>query len=838
MPTQRNAALRCAGFFLARLLVGAVFALTAGYCVLAYIPFTYHQVVVGGLLSWLSAFARLHTYFYWSAFGLASWTLPWRNRRTRFASFLFVVVYGAIGIILLVRPWLESLENNLQSLGWAMLALTPLAWLGALDWIAQRGLFKWAKPGSAEIARLFRALLLTAIYAWLLSAVVVIVRYAGSNAAELCASQWALVLAGSLLFHLLVFMVAFLAVNFTRAIAGTLSKSSAVHALSYASAAAVLLMLGLKLIVFASASFSGRWATLVAFAVASSVMLFMSGTSGRLYRPEGGEIESPVALLLLPAAFIRLLPRAIQAGTLVAASAISVWMLIVVSPVDWEHLIQKLLTAAIWAGGFSFFYLTAPAPAKRRANSVIIAAAAFVFLYVGFIALPPKWQLPADKQALDEYANYDVSLSLARALLSPPVEAVVDPDSFYAFLVGNTNIPRSVHSDPADINLAGKLTQTPGSKPNIFIFVIDSLRRDYVSAYNPAVSFTPNIGAFARENIIVQNAFTRYTGTGLSEPSIWTGAMMLHKQYIMPFYPMNSLQKLLDFEQYQQFIARDEILNTILAPSKMITDLDPGQPTMNLRACSSLDELQRQLAQAAPAGRPMFAYAQPQDIHVSVINREGESVPPGERYPGFYAPYASRVKGIDRCFGEFIQFLKSSGLYDNTIIILTADHGDSLGEQGQWGHAYHVTPELVRIPLIIHLPAAMRRLSFDPAAPAFLTDIAPSLYYLLGHRPISKSDLFGRPLFTATPEEAVPYLRSSYMVASSYGPVYGLLENSGHALYVANAVEYKDHFYEWGGGKGVSNDTITSEIRTDRQQQIRESLNEIAKFYSYSQTSQ
>ena len=838
MPAQRIAALPRAGFFLARLWVGAVLALTAGYCVLAYIPFTYHQVVVGGLLPWLSTFARFHTYFYWSAFALASWTLPWRNRQTRLASVLFVVVYGAIGVILLVKPWLGSLENNLQSLRWALLALTPLAWLGALDWLAQHGSFRWAKQDSAEIPRLFRALLLTAVYAWLLSAILVIVRYGASNAAELRGRQWALVLAASLLFHLLVFMVAFLAVNLTTAIAGTLSQSSTVHALSYAFAAAVLLMLGLKLIVFASASFSGPWATLVAFAVALSLVLFMSGTSARLYRSENGEIESPVALLLLPITFLRALPRVVQAGILIAASAIAVWMLIGVSPIDWEHLIQKLLTAATWAGCFSFFYLTAPAPTKRSANSVIIAAAAFVCLYVGFIALPAKWQLPADKQALDEYANYDASFSLARALLSPPVAAVVDPDSFYAFLVRNTNIPRSVNSDPVDINLAGKLSQTPGPKPNIFIFVIDSLRRDYVSAYNPAVNFTPNIDAFGRESIVVQNGFTRYTGTGLSEPSIWTGAMLLHKQYITPFYPMNSLQKLLDFEQYQQFIARDEILSTILAPSKLVTGLDPGQPTMNLRMCRSLEGLQRQLAQGASAGRPIFAYTQPQDIHVSVINREGGSVPPGESYPGFYAPYASRVKGIDRCFGEFIQFLKNSGLYDNTIIILTADHGDSLGEQGQWGHAYHIAPELVRIPLIIHLPTAMKALSFDPTAPAFLTDITPSLYYLLGHRPISRNDLFGRPLFTATPEEAVPYLRSSYMVASSYGPVYGLLENSGHALYVANAVEYKDHFYEWGEGKGVINDTITSQIRTDRQQQIRESLNEIAKFYSYSETGQ
>jgi hypothetical protein len=835
MLARPGAGLLRAGFVLARLCVAVILVLTVGYCLLAYIPFTYQQVVVGDLLPWLTAFARFHAYFYWAAFVLASSTLPLRHRGTRLASILFVLVYGAIGIVLVVRPVLVRLENDLQSLLWALVALTPLVWLGALDWIAQRSSFKWPKQESSETARLFRAFLFSAVYAWLFSAVLVIVRYRAFSVSELRWSRLVLVSASSLLFHLLVLMVIFLAVNFAGAVAGIFSKNLAVHSLFYAGSAVVLLMLALKLIVFAPLSFYGQWSTGFAFAVAFSVVLFLSGTSVRLYRSETGEIESPVALLLLPGTFLRALPRPVQAGILVAASAIAAWMLISVSTIDWEHLIQRLLMAAIWAGGFSFFYLTAPTPRDRSSNSLIIAAAALGCLYLGFISLPPKWQLSAGKQALDEYAGYDVSFSLTRAILSPPA-VVADEDSFYAFLVQNTNIPRSSRSEPVDINLAGKLIQTPGPKPNIFIFVIDSLRRDYVSAYNPAVNFTPNIEAFAHESIVVPNAFTRYTGTGLSEPSIWTGAMLLHKQYITPFYPMNSLQKLLEFEQYQQFIAKDTILSDILAPSKLVTDLDAGRTTMNLRMCPALNELQTRLTAAASAGRPMFAYAQPQDIHVSVINREGRSVPRGESYPGFDAPYASRVKAVDRCFGDFIQLLKSRGLYDNTILILTSDHGDSLGEQGRWGHAYHVTPEVARIPLIIHLPRAMRALSFDRAAPTFLTDITPSLYYLLGHRPIARNDLFGRPLFTTTPEEAASYLRSSYLVASSYGPVYGLLENSGHSLYVADAVEYDDHFYEWGEGKRVTSDTITSEIRADHRKQIRDYVNEIAKFYNFPET--
>ena len=819
------------GFVLPRLWVATFVVLTSGYCLLAYIPFTYHQVHLGGLLPWLSAFAKFHPYLYWLAFLAAGATFPsLRERRTRFGSVLFLVVYAAIGIWLVLSPLLVRLENSLQSLLWCVVALTPLVWLAVLDWWEQLPRIKWAKSEGAETRRLFRACLFAGIYAWMFSALLTVARYAVAANVGLGLRQWALVLPAGLLGHTVAFMAIFLALNFTGAVAGVASKSPVVHAVFYGAAAIILLALGLKSIAFVPLSFSGLLATLVAAAVAFSVVAFLSGISLRLYRPEQGEIESPLALLLL-SRFPGSLSRTLQAVVLLAGSALAAWLLVTLSISDWEYLIQKLLVLAIWAAGFAFFY-SISSPAKRAGDAFVIGAAIVVCFYVGLMALQPRWTLNGQSQALEEYANYDVGFRLARNVLSPPKTVAAD-DSLYTFLVNNTNIPRSVHTDPVYINLAGKLVATPGPKPNIFILVIDSLRRDYLSIYSPEVTFTPNIDAFARESAVAENAFTRYTGTGLSEPSIWTGAMLLHKQYITPFNPMNSLQKLLEFEHYQQFITKDEILRAILASSKLITELDAGRTTMSCELCQSLGELRSKITEAKAAGRPIFVYTQPQNIHVSVINREGRSVPPGESYPGFDAPYASRVKAMDKCFGEFIQFLKSSGLYDDSVIILTADHGDSLGERGLWGHAYNVVPEVVRIPLIIHLPTAMRSLAFDAAAPTSLIDITPSLFYLLGHRSILDNDLFGRPMFTTTPAESAKYIRSSYMIASSYAPVYGLLQNAGHSLYVADGVEYEDHLYDWGDRPGASNGTVTLEIRADRQQRIRDDVNEIARFYSF-----
>ena len=404
-------------------------------------------------------------------------------------------------------------------------------------------------------------------------------------------------------------------------------------------------------------------------------------------------------------------------------------------------------------------------------------------------------------------------------------------NSLYAFLASNTNIPRSVLTEPVEVNLVRDLRASPGPKPNIFLFVIDSLRRDYLSPYNAAVNFTPSIEAFARDSVVVQNAFTHYAGTGLSEPSIWAGAMQLHKQYVTPFYPMDSLQKLLDVEGYRQFITEDDILSTILKPSPLITPLDAGRPTMRCEFCRTLAELQSRISSTNLQERPIFAYTQPQNIHISVINREERTESAGQPYSGFEADYAARIRSMDQCFGNFIQFLKERGIYDNSVVILTSDHGDALGEEGRWGHAYNVVPEVVRVPLIVHLPEGSRTLAVEQGAPAFLTDITPSLYYLLGHRPIESNPIFGRPLFTGSAEEASRYIRDSYLIASSYAPIYAVLSNGGRSLYVVDGIEYSDYAYDLTAPDEAR--TATPEVRADGQRVMRDAIQDIANFYHY-----
>lgn len=65
--------------------------------------------------------------------------------------------------------------------------------------------------------------------------------------------------------------------------------------------------------------------------------------------------------------------------------------------------------------------------------------------------------------------------------------------------------------------------------------------------------------------------------------------------------------------------------------------------------------------------------------------------------------YYAAVSGIDEQFGRLIKYLKETGLYDNTVVVLSSDHGDMMGSHGLMGkHVWY--DESIRIPFVVHTP--------------------------------------------------------------------------------------------------------------------------------------
>ena len=360
---------------------------------------------------------------------------------------------------------------------------------------------------------------------------------------------------------------------------------------------------------------------------------------------------------------------------------------------------------------------------------------------------------------------------------------------------------------------------------------MDSLRRDYLSPYNPAVAFTPEIARFAQDAVVFRDAFTRYGATGLSVPALWAGAPLLHKQYVTPFAPMNTLAKLLRHEGYAQWIGMDNIVEVIVQPSAALAPLDAGVMVKDFRFCRTLGELEQRLAARSPGDPPVFVYTLPQDIHVSAITRDGGGSLDGA-YPGFSAPVASRVRRFDACFGRFVGELRRLGLYDDSLILLTSDHGDSLGEEGRVGHAYGLFPEVIRIPLIVSFPARLRaRFASPPSAPVYNTDITPTLYRLLGHELAPSTPLLGRSLI-ALPGEPAAESRDS-MVASSYGAVYGALLDDATRLYIVDTVNVREYGYALEPDQRDEAIAVDANLRSRGQRTIRETIQALADLHGF-----
>ena len=68
------------------------------------------------------------------------------------------------------------------------------------------------------------------------------------------------------------------------------------------------------------------------------------------------------------------------------------------------------------------------------------------------------------------------------------------------------------------------------------------------------------------------------------------------------------------------------------------------------------------------------------------------------------ASYAAEIYYTDFMIGKLLAFLRDKGIYDNSMIIITSDHGEHLGENGRFSHQLSIKEELLRIPLLIKYP--------------------------------------------------------------------------------------------------------------------------------------
>jgi arylsulfatase A-like enzyme len=806
--------------FAARLLFAFFLLFTSFYAVLAYFPETYIAFVQAPFLTWVPMLIRVHPYIYTAltaAVGLSLWMERDDDRTSRRMALEFIGAALLVSIYLfLARPF-SGLRNDSHSLVLGLAALFPILWVGAMDCRTY-----WRKRDwSMEAAPYFSISLLS------LAAVTISIIY--PSAAHLRYRLGGMPLpplhgvdllawAGSVVAHVLFFAFIVGLLAFCESLAWRTRQRLKTRFALFTAVACIAIAVVFERVAFGAIPFHGTESMFYSAWFGLACALFGGGLALRFASGPAVQRRSNPRP--------RLVESALLATVLIVAASV---VPAIIGVIDWNSVLERTWVLTFWAATLFSLLWIMPRP-KRPLQPIaaillpVVAYGAYMFCFQSHVWASPKSSF---SDAVSIHSSYDVSYTLVRDLLATEHKFPCDEDCRYFH--EQTNIPPAMPPLAPELDLVDNLTPATGQRPNIFVFVVDSLRQDFVTAYNSAVDNTPEIAAFAKDSLVFRNAFSRYAGTTLSEPAIWAGAMLLHTHYVQPFSRVNNLEKLAAIDGYQSFVTVDSTLRVLLDREHDVVRLDEqAAQWTDIDLCSTINDTEAKILRRTEPARPIFLFSQPQNVHlITVYKRHAEIIHTKE---AIIHAYAEELRRMDGCFGGFIRFLKSNRLYENSIIVLTADHG----EFGHDSHATSVEPDIMRVPLIMHVPKKIRdSYYYDTAKLIFTTDITPTLYYLLGHRPIRNDEVLGRPMITQSREESLPYERPSYLLASSYAPNYGMIDSQGRTFFSFDDAKHTQSLYALASDPHGDRNLLTTQAARQEDRAIRSHIAQISRAYNF-----
>jgi arylsulfatase A-like enzyme/Tfp pilus assembly protein PilF len=281
------------------------------------------------------------------------------------------------------------------------------------------------------------------------------------------------------------------------------------------------------------------------------------------------------------------------------------------------------------------------------------------------------------------------------------------------------------------------LRAAPKAAPNVVFITIDTLRADHLGCYGYKQIHTPNIDALAEEGVRFERAFTPVPVTLPSHTVIFTGTYPMYSgmhdfsgNKLSPTQP--TLASVLKSDGYATgAVVASAVLDSRFGLNRGF-DFYYDHFDFSRLDEANLDEMERPgnvVADTALAWlsqnyqKKFFLWMHLYDPHYPYR----PPAPFSEEYKDH--PYDGEIAFADQQVGRLIQFLKDKGLYNNTLIVLSGDHGESLGEHGEKTHGFFIYNATLHVPVIVHVPGAKPKAVDDLVSTA---DLMPTVLSALG----------------------------------------------------------------------------------------------------------
>jgi arylsulfatase A-like enzyme/Flp pilus assembly protein TadD len=300
----------------------------------------------------------------------------------------------------------------------------------------------------------------------------------------------------------------------------------------------------------------------------------------------------------------------------------------------------------------------------------------------------------------------------------------------------------------AGLLLAGCSADAPGpvpreGAPNVLLVSVDTLRADRVGAYGASFGATPTFDALAAAGLRAEKALSPVPITLPAHATLLTGlypprhGVRHNGIFRLAAEQVTLAERFRDAGYATGAVVGAMVLEARFGLAQGFDRYDDHFGSDRANATGYLERPAREVTAAAlrwldEVERPFFLFVHYYDPHA-------DYAPPPEfaaRFPG--RPYEGEIASVDAAVGELLAGLRARGRLEGTVVAVTADHGESLGEHGERTHSYTLYDATLAVPLILQGPGVPSGRTLPGVVST--ASVAPTLLRLAGLAPFAESD--------------------------------------------------------------------------------------------------
>jgi arylsulfatase A-like enzyme len=298
-------------------------------------------------------------------------------------------------------------------------------------------------------------------------------------------------------------------------------------------------------------------------------------------------------------------------------------------------------------------------------------------------------------------------------------------------------------------------------RPNVILISIDTLRADHLGCYGYDPPTSPAIDRFRGDAVLFREAIAHAPSTLPSHASIFTSLVPQHHGAVV-----TEARPLPKAAVTLTEVLRDSGYATraVVSGAQLARPYGLAQGFGTYREVDFDSPFKKVVAEglklADRTREPFFLFLHTYEVHhpytpeaerlarfdqgytgdlpdhmpirlLSEISMEKRRIGP-EDLKHIVATYDAEISSVDDAFAELVAGLERRGLYDDSLIVLTSDHGEEFGEHGSVGwHAHTLYDELLHVPLLVKLPGQAHAGS-EVASAVRGIDLAPTVLAVAG----------------------------------------------------------------------------------------------------------